>query len=136
MTCCVFALAVFVRFAGDGERVGVGLSRMSQIASTAIERLLASSHPLRAYLDLSKIANIEKEAKLLLPHLKAACVFVSLCLVGSSVAQMLIASAEQRKRSRKSEGGHQEIMSQQATISRTFALESCHELWLSAREQR
>ena len=59
-------------FAGDDWRVGMATSRLAQMLVTAIGRL--GSSRIRSWLDAQKIAAVDQEAEVLLPHLKAvAC---------------------------------------------------------------
>ena len=56
-------------FAGDDWRVGMATSRLAQMLVTAIGRL--GSSRIRSWLDAQKIAAVDQESEVLLPHLKA-----------------------------------------------------------------
>ena len=55
-------------FAGDLERQGVAISRCGAIAAMACTRIVDQTHPLRAYLDATKIEPIVQEAQRMLPR--------------------------------------------------------------------
>ena len=55
--------------AGDDWRVGMATSRLAQMLVTAIGRL--GSSRIRSWLDAQKIAAVDQESEVLLPHLKA-----------------------------------------------------------------
>ena len=134
------------RFAGDDKRVGVATSRLALTLSTSILRLQEPTHPIHSYADKSKWTPVEAEAKTLLPHLKAAfCMFHSrtalvddvMIIVACMFVEELIASAEQRKRARKSETGYSDILSRQAAgKSRTLVQASARYVhaWLKKSE--
>ena len=68
-------------FAGDTDRQGVAISRLSQHMAMVCNRIIDPGNPLKPLLDHGKFLNVEDEAKKMLVHFKARCAH-AVCFTG------------------------------------------------------
>ena len=68
-------------FAGDTDRQGVAISRLSQHMAMVCDRIIHPQNPLKPMLDQGKFVNVVDEATKMLVHFKARCAH-AVCFMG------------------------------------------------------